>query len=167
MPSRKIEDLNPIVQAMWNTFVLTCQQKGIKTMATSTLRTADEQLAYVAQGRKSLKAVNEFRMRAGFGPITQAENKFTITDNFTSVHEFGCAVDFAIVKAGLAIWEIKADINENNIPDYEEAGKIAEAIGFTWGGRFPKRDFVHLQYTGGLTILQLQAGLRPHETKTV
>lgn len=173
MSSRKIEDLHPIVQGMWNTFVLACEQKGIKVMVTSTLRTADEQLAYFAQGRKALKGVNEFRSRAGLPLITTQENLRIITKNFTSIHEFGCAIDFAIVKAGLVIWEIKADINENNISDYREAGEIAEKIGFRWGGRcgVDQKDFNkkigwdpgHIEYTGGLTIMQLQAGLRPGE----
>jgi peptidoglycan L-alanyl-D-glutamate endopeptidase CwlK len=164
--SHKIENLCPVVQGMCKTFIGACKERGIAIIITSTLRTAAEQLAYFAQGRKSLKAVNEFRRQAGLSPITMQENKRTITNTLDSFHLFACALDFAIEKEGLAIWDIKADVNQNDIPDYEECGKIAEAIGFAWGGRFPKKDYVHLQYTGGLTIADLQAGKRPHDPST-
>jgi peptidoglycan L-alanyl-D-glutamate endopeptidase CwlK len=156
--SRKIEDLDPIAQEKCNAFIAACKEKGIDLMLTSTFRTEAEQLAYFAQGRKTLKAVNEFRREAGLCPITPREN-IPVTKNLTSVHQFGFAFDVAIKKAGLAIWEIKVDLNDNQIPDYEEIGKIGEALGLRWGGRW--KDYCHFEYTGGLTILQLQAGMRP------
>ncbi len=162
MPSRKIEDLHPIVAGMCRTLIEVCKQKGIELLITNILRTEAEQIAYFAQGRKALKAVNELRARAGLPAIMPKENR-SITKNLTSIHQFGCALDVAIVKDGLAIWDIKADLNENDIPDYEELGKIGEAIGFRWGGRW--KDYVHFEYTGGLTIAQLAQGLRPHENK--
>lgn len=163
--SHKIEDLCQVVQGICKTFIGACKERGIAIIITSTLRTDAEQLAYFAQGRKSLKAVNEFRRQAGLSPITMQDNRRTITNTLDSMHLFGCALDFAIVKEGLVIWDIKADVNHNDIPDYEECGKIAEAIGFTWGGRFKKKDYVHVQYTGGLTVADLHVGLRPGEGK--
>jgi peptidoglycan L-alanyl-D-glutamate endopeptidase CwlK len=160
MPSRKIEDLDPIAQEKCREFIAACKEKGIELLITSTRRTEAEQLAYFAQGRKTLEGTNDFRKQAGLDPIKPSENKRTITKNLTSVHQFGFAWDIAIKKAGLAIWEIKADLNDNDIPDYEEIGKIAEAMGIRWGGRW--KDYVHFEYTGGLTILQLQAGMRPN-----
>ncbi len=159
MPSRKIEDLDPVAQEKCKAFLAACMEKGIDLMVTSTLRTEAEQLAYFAQGRKTLKAVNVFRQQADLPPITMAENKRAITKNLTSIHQFGFAWDVAIKKAGLAIWEIKVDLNENDIPDYEEIGKIGESLGLRWGGRW--KDYVHFEYTGGLTLAQLQAGKRP------
>jgi len=162
MGSRKIEDLDPLVQPMWHEFKRRMlEERKLEVRPTSTIRTADEQLAYFAQARKSTKAVNELRKSAGLYPITPAENKKVITSVLTSVHEFGFAVDFVIMKEGAAIWEIKADLNKNDIPDYEEAGKIAEECGLTWGGKFKRRDYVHIEYTGGLTIAELQQGKRP------
>jgi peptidoglycan L-alanyl-D-glutamate endopeptidase CwlK len=163
MPSRKTDDLCPVVQGMYKTFLEVCKQKGIEIILTSTLRTESEQIAYYAQGRKSLDSVNHFRRMAGMESILMKENSRTVTDTITSAHQFGCGFDVAIIKKGLVIWEIKADVNENDIPDYEEIGQIGEAIGLKWGGRFKKKDYVHFEYTGGLTLADLEAGKRPHE----
>lgn len=166
--SRKIEDLHPVVAGMAKTLIHVVKEKlGIDIFITSTLRTAGEQLAYFAQNRKKLEEVNRLRRHAGLSEITQEQNKRTVTQLLTSIHEFGCALDICIDKSsapGLQPeWDVKADINHNEIPDYEEIGKIGEATGFRWGGRFPKKDYVHFEYTGGLTLADLQAGKRPHE----
>ena len=62
------------------------------------------------------------------------------------------AVDFAILKSNSSVtWDLKADVNADNVPDYEEIGKIGESVGLTWGGRFknskgePQPDCPHLQ----------------------
>jgi peptidoglycan L-alanyl-D-glutamate endopeptidase CwlK len=161
--SRKIEDLCPVVGAMCRTFIATCKQKGIDLIVTSTLRTDKEQLAYYAQGRRSLSAVNCMRKQAGMPPLSLKENQRVVTANLTSIHQFGCAFDATVAKTGAVVYDIKADVNKDNIPDYEEIGAIGEAIGFRWGGKFPKRDYVHFEYTQGLKIPDLQAGKRPHE----
>jgi peptidoglycan L-alanyl-D-glutamate endopeptidase CwlK len=148
---------------MWNTFQALCAEKGIEVIPSNTTRTEAEQVAYYAQGRKGLKAVNQLRAYAGLGPISLKDNARTVTWTLQSLHQYGVAVDFVIVKAGTAVFEIKADLNENDIPDYEECGKIAESVGFDWGGKFKRRDCVHLEYTGGLSLADLQKGLRPHE----
>lgn len=169
--SRKIEDLNPVVAGMVRTLIITAKQKlNLDIEPTRTLSTEAEQLAYFAQGRKTFDAVNSFRKQAGLGPITSAENRRIVTQLLTSIHQYGCACDFVIDRdpaPGLQkpVWDTKADINENEISDYEEIGKIAEAIGFRWGGRFSFRDLVHIEYTGGLKLADLQAGKRPHEEK--
>lgn len=161
--SRRIEDLDPIVAGMCRTFITVCKQKGLEVIITSTKRSTAEVWAYYVQGRKQLKFVNEARAQAGLPAITQADNRRIITHNLTSVHEFGCAFDVALIKHGAIVWEIKADINENHIPDYEELGRIGEAIGLRWGGRFTFKDYVHFEYTGGLTLAELSAGKRPSE----
>jgi hypothetical protein len=49
------------------------------------------------------------------------------------------------IKKKEMVWSPKADINKNQIPDYEELGKLAESIGLTWGGRFKFRDYGHFE----------------------
>jgi peptidoglycan L-alanyl-D-glutamate endopeptidase CwlK len=161
MSSRRIEDLCPAVQVKCKEFLDLCRLKGISLIITSTLRTKAEQLAYYAQGRGDLKFVNNLRKIAGLGPISASDNRRIVTKTLTSIHEFGCAFDVAISRAGTVIWEIKADINANNIPDYEEIGKIGESLGLRWGGRFTSRDYVHFEYTGGLSVADLKTGKRP------
>lgn len=201
MSSRRIEDLHPVVQKKCRLFLRLCKEKGIDLIITSTLRTPAEQLALFSQGRKTLKAVNEFRKSAGMSPISEKENRRTVTGLLTSIHQFGCAFDCAILKpdhppskgiggkapynphgesalqnkdpvpahsrkdsrVGIPIWDIKADLNNNDIPDYEEIGRIGEGIGLKWGGRFKFKDYVHFEYTGGLSIDELKEGKRPQE----
>ncbi len=68
-------------------------------------------------------------------------------------------------QAGLSgeeiVWDTKADLNDNHLPDYEELGKIGESLGLRWGGRFRFRDYGHFEYTGGLSLADLKAGKRP------
>ena len=43
------------------------------------------------------------------------------------------------------VWDPKADINRNRVPDYEELGRLGESLGLTWGGRFKFRDYGHFE----------------------
>ncbi|MDA8173330.1 MAG: M15 family metallopeptidase [Nitrospiraceae bacterium] len=126
--------------------------EGIGFIITYTMRTDAEQHALFAQGRKGLNEVNRLRTDAGLAPIKQSENRI-VTKLLTSVHQFGCAFDIAIVKDGKPDWADTAS--------FEKLGKLGEAIGLRWGGRFKFRDLCHFEYTGGLTIAQLEKGERP------
>lgn len=53
------------------------------------------------------------------------------------MHGFGLAADAARVIGGRICWEAGA---------YSDYGKIGEAEGLTWGGRWTFGDDVHLQY---------------------
>lgn len=117
-----------------------------------TLRTGAEQHALFAQGRKPLSEVNRLRKEAGLAAIAEQENRI-VTKLLTSVHQFGCAFDVAIIKDGKPDWNCTAL--------YERLGELGEAIGLRWGGRFKFRDLCHFEYTGGLTIAQLEKGERP------
>jgi peptidoglycan L-alanyl-D-glutamate endopeptidase CwlK len=166
------------------------KERGIEFIVTSTLRTEDGQIALFAQGRKPLNVVNELRKDAGLRQISEDENKRKVTYSLASTHLFGCAFDAAIVnparyangnnppqppfskggqgldckeERGGLLWDVKADINKNDIPDYEELGALGESIGLKWGGRFRFKDYCHFEWTGGLTIEELKAGKRPEE----
>lgn len=157
---RLMEGLYPTVAQMCALFVDLCKEQEVPIKLISTLRTEAEQLALFSQGRKSLKEVNGMRTDAGLAPITKEANRI-VTHAPTSVHQFGCAFDICLLKDGKAVWDIKADINNNQLPDYHEAGKLGESVGLKWGGRFKLRDYVHFEHTGGLGIEELKAGKRP------
>lgn len=55
------------------------------------------------------------------------------------------AVDIAIMKDGKPTWNLKVSVNDNDIPDYKEAGMLAKKAGFEWGGDWDKPDYPHLQ----------------------
>lgn len=143
--NRSLTDLTPECRGKAEEFLKRCSEAGLEVIVTSTLRTPVEQYAYYLTGRKPLQSVNAARAQAGLPPITQADNRRIVTHNLESVHESGCAFDVAIKKHGAIVWEIKADLNDNHIPDYEEIGAIGEAIGLRWGGRFRFKDYVHFE----------------------
>ena len=107
-----------------------CFERGIDVLVTCTYRTQEEQDELWERGR------------------TKPGNKVTWTRN--SKHTERVALDFAIVKDGKAVWDIKADINENDIADYTEVGKMAEEEGFQWGGRWKPPDSCHIQWNQGV-----------------
>lgn len=158
--NRRIEDLHPRVRTLCRRLIRTCGARGIRLLVTSTLRSEAEQLALFAQGRKGLETVNSLRAGAGLAAIGEAQNR-VVTRALTSVHQFGLAFDVVLVKDGGAVWDVKADVNENDIPDYEEAGRIGKGLGLEWGGDFSFRDYCHFQWTGGLGLQDLKAGKRP------
>lgn len=165
MPSRDLQKLHPEVRRRCLQFIEKCKDRGLDVFVTQTWRTEAEQVAFHAQGRKSLQEVNQLRAMAHLAPITKEQNRI-ITWVRTSVHQFGLAFDIAIRKEGGGVeWSDKADINENGTSDYIEVGGIGEDLGLIWGGRFKGRDLVHFEWTGGLTLADLKAGkLPPTET---
>jgi len=141
---RKIEELTPEAQVKCREFLDRCAKAGIPVMLTSTLRTAQEQLALWLQGRADLTAVNRERAAAGLAPISQAENrKVTWTKN--SRHLRGTAWDFAVMKDGKPTWDLKVNINRNDKNDYIEVGLIAESMGLRSGKSFPNPDYPHVE----------------------
>ncbi len=159
---RDINALAPAVREKLWRLREAAKEHGIEFTVTFTVRTEAEQLALFAQGRKSPGEVNRLRRDAGLPPITAAENK-VVTKVLTSVHQFGCAFDVALLEPGAntPTWDTKADFNKNGIPDYEELGKLGEEMGLRWGGAFRFRDYCHFEYTGGLTLAELKEGRRP------
>lgn len=128
MSSRKISDLKLHVQPHAYAWLHKCFVKGIDVIITCTTRTQEEQDELYSRGRSVAGKI--------------------VTWTLKSKHTEGVAIDFAIVKDGKAIWDIKADINENSIPDYTEVGKMAEEEGFQWGITVNGKhtDLCHIQW---------------------
>ncbi|MBI4621058.1 MAG: M15 family metallopeptidase [Desulfobacterales bacterium] len=148
MASRKIEDCVPELQEKYWLFKEKMDNAGIPFILTCTARTIREQMALYAQGRESLDHVNALRKIAGLGSIPHDRNVFKVTWTLKSNHIIDLddgkpdndkARAFDIVILGgkrQPTWDIKTDVNENEITDYEEAGKIGESVSLKWGGRF-------------------------------
>lgn len=156
MASRKIEDLTEPLQFLYKEFNVRMALAGVPFVVTCTARTVTEQYALYAQGRETLKDVNTLRKMAVLPPITDKENKYKVTWTLTSKHLINLddgntnnnksrAFDIVITDKGKATWDLKVNINKNTIPDYEEAGKIAESIGLKWGGRWKTPDYPHFE----------------------
>lgn len=131
MPSRKVEDLTPEMQEKAREFQIRMSLAGIPFMYTCTYRSPEEQKQLYAQGRTAP------------GPI--------VTWTLKSKHCERTAFDIAILRDGKPTWDTKVSVNNNDIPDYEEAGRIGESLGLTWGGRFknqkgePRPDYPHFE----------------------
>lgn len=109
------------------------------------LRTIDEQNALYAQGR------------------TKPGNKVTNAKGGSSFHNYGLAIDFAILvdtdnngTYNELSWDIKRDNDKDGVSDWLEVVKIFEAAGWEWGGKWASiKDYPHLQKTFGFTWQQL------------
>lgn len=156
MASRKITDLTPSMQSKFKAFAFEMLQRNIPFILTCTARTVDEQVALYAQGRKPLEEVNKLRVIAGL-PVLKSETqnrKVTWTlhskhlidlDDGNPDNDKSRAFDIVITRDGKAVWDVKADVNKDNEPDYIQAGKIGESVGLRWGGRFKSPDMPHFE----------------------
>jgi peptidoglycan L-alanyl-D-glutamate endopeptidase CwlK len=136
--SRDLADLLPTVEAMARQLIDACEAAGIDLLVTSTYRDNDAQAALYAKGRTVFP-----------GPIV------TNAKAGESYHNWRVALDFCPIEGGKCAW--------NDLAAFERVGVIAEGLGFEWAGRWTGafREEAHVQYTGGLTLAQLQAGQTP------
>lgn len=151
--------LVPELYPKWQEWDSRMMAKGIDHVLTCTARWLEEQMALYLQGRDPLDRVNIFRSAAGMGPLPPGENKIVTWTLLGGKHVIrpsqgitkARAFDFAIVKNGKATWDLKVNVNWNEIPDYQEAGQIGKECGLIWGGDFkngsgqPRPDYPHLE----------------------
>lgn len=131
--SRDLKDLLPVVAAKASAFVAECKAQGIDVLITSTLRDGEAQAALYAQGRTKPGRI-----------VTNAKAG-------QSWHNHACAFDFVPVVNGKAMWD--------DARTFDRCGVIAESVGLEWAGRWTKfKEAAHCQYTGGLTLADLQNG---------
>ena len=134
--SRSLDDLLPQVASRVRAFIKAADEAGIDLLVTSTYRDNESQNALYAQGRTTPGKIVT-NARAG-----------------QSFHNFRCAVDVVPIVAGKPRWDVKDEV-------WQKIGALGKAQGLEWAGdgkRF--REYPHFQYTGGLTLAQLQAGTK-------
>jgi len=131
--SRSLDELIPPAKQRVLSFIEAAKSKGIDLLVTSTYRDKESQAALFAQGRTLPGKV-----------VTNARPG-------ESYHNWRCAVDVVPLVNGKAIW------NDNAL--WLKIGIIGESCGLEWAGRWTTfKEFPHFQYTGGLTIAQLNQG---------
>ena len=151
--SRRLEDLQPRVQAAAARAISDLMARGVPFAITYTLRTYEEQSALYAQGRETLSAVNEKRLKAGLRPLVESENKYTVTNcdgikiseggKGRSPHQLGTALDVVPEYDGRPVWPDKSDER------WKQISGVFKQHGFEWGGDW--KDFLdlpHYQYKG-------------------
>lgn len=143
--------LVPIVEAL----IANVHARGVDMVITQGKRTLEQQAVLYGQGRSSY--IYKGKQYASKGNIV------TNAKPGTSIHNYGIALDFALIKNDKTfIWDTKADLDNDGKSDWMEVVEEAKALGFTWGGDWVSfRDFPHLEYIGGLTYAQVFAGKKP------
>ena len=130
--SRDINDLHPAVARGCRELIRRMEAIGWPVIVTATYRDNEKQDALYAQGRTTP------------GPIV------TNARGGQSIHNYRLAFDIARNVKGQEY---------TNPQFFADAGAIWMRMGGEWGGSwasFPDRP--HMQYTGGLTLANLQAG---------
>jgi len=137
-------DLDPETARMVDVACAILKERGKEGVKTSGRRTDQEQIALFAQGRKPLGVVNALRAKANMRPISEAENKYTVTDcngvTKKSKHQSGEAIDYVPKdKNGNPCWPPKSD------PRWMEIAEVFELAGMESGLRWRKADPPHHQ----------------------
>ena len=132
--SRELSELLPVVGSKAIAFIYGCEAVGIDVLITCTYRDDESQNALYAQGRTAPGQI-----------VTNAKAG-------ESWHNHRCAFDFVPIVNGKAQW--------NDSALFKRCGEIAESVGLEWSGRWKGkfREMAHCQYTGGLTLADLQNG---------
>lgn len=137
-------ELHPVVERNKNTLLEQTTDINIDVIITNETRSMDEQNELYAQGRSASGDI-----------VTNARGG-------ESYHNYGLAIDYALrLGNGEITWNTQYDGNNNGTSDWLEVAELAKDLGFEWGGdwrRFP--DYPHLQMDFGLSISQLQDGVR-------
>lgn len=148
--SRSLDDLHPIVRAKCEAHIAACAKAGIPITVTFTYRSNETQAALYAQGRTAPGKI-----------VTNAKAG-------QSFHNYRLAYDAtptALLK--LKNWgdNPKDQAETNRI--WALYGYLAKQQGLEWGGDWKTiKDRPHCQWTGGLTLAQLQQGHTiPNETR--
>lgn len=132
--SRSLDDLLPQVKQRVEAFIKAADASGIDLLVTSTYRDNESQNALYAQGRTTPGKI-----------VTNAKAG-------QSFHNYRCAVDIVPVVAGKPRWDAKDEV-------WQTIGKLGKAQGLEWAGDWKRfKEYPHFQYTGGLTLAQLQTG---------
>ena len=126
MPSRKLEDLHPMVVERARQLVTLAQVEGIEILVTSTLRTFEEQAELFAIGR------------------TKPGKKVTNATAGESWHNFGLAFDVVPLVNGKAVWDS---------PFWNRIRVLGKQVGLIWNGTFQSfKNKPHFEFHPNLTL---------------
>lgn len=135
--SRSLDDLHPRVAAMARAWLARCQAAGLDILVTSTWRDHASQAALYAQGR------------------TTPGRRVTNARPGQSWHNWRCALDFVPMRAGKPVWGYSAPADAAL---WRCAIDLALACGLESLERSSFPEKAHLQYRGGLSLADFQAG---------
>ena len=126
----KIALLKPEARPLFEAFLASLDKHNLRYSVLETLRTAEVQAAYYAQGRESLEEINRLRKIAGLYLFGAEEAKKIITNARHSLHQDGFAGDIVPVINGKIPWVITAE----NAELWLAFGCLGQEAGLEWGG---------------------------------
>lgn len=142
MASRSLDDLHPDVRDRVARWVALCKARGVDVLVYCTFRSADEQDELYSQGR------------------TKPGRIVTNARAWSSWHNVRRAIDAVPVVFGKPDWSY-SDVNNDKVPDelwWQVMVEEADRVGLEWSGRWKRfPEYVHWQFTGGLSIEQARA----------
>jgi peptidoglycan L-alanyl-D-glutamate endopeptidase CwlK len=140
--SRALDVLRPVVKAKAVQFQMLCKANGIDILILSTYRDKEAQDALYAIGRSTGVAGHI---------VTNAKGG-------ESFHQYFCAFDAVPLVNGKPFWTV-FDAKGKMLQIWETVADCAKAAGLEWAGNWEKfKEYDHFQYTGGLTLTELQEG---------
>jgi len=132
----------PRLANIWGIVKKECSNKGLDVRLSCVARSQEEQCALYLRGRYPLDAIAVLYFTIFRQTLTNKTNvivtrtiysKHVITENGQLSH----ALDFYICKGGEAIWDVKADVNDDNKGDYVQVAEMFEKLGCrsgrSWG----------------------------------
>jgi len=133
----KIALLKPEARSLFEAFLTALDKNCLRYSIQETLRTAEVQAAYYAQGRENLEEINNLRTIAGLYLLRADEAKKVITRARHSAHQDGLAADIVpVLESGKIPWVITAD----NAALWLTFGRLGQEAGLEWGGTWPQLD---------------------------
>lgn len=132
---RKLEELDPKVQAAAQAAKDECKALGLDFVVTCTYRSGEEQSALYAQGRTKPGLI-----------VTNAKAG-------QSFHQFRVALDLYPIVNG------KPDLNGVALKTWKAVAAVFKKYGFEWAWEWKSfREMPHFQMTGGHPLAYFQAG---------
>ena len=126
-----LQALHPYFRDKVAALIQTCKAAGIELVIVESYRTAAKQAEYFAMGKE-----------------------YTNTPGGKSRHQYGLAVDVVPIVDSVAVW--------NNARLWRKIGAAGERLGLRWGGRWRVvYDPGHFEWSGGLSVRELEAGALP------
>lgn len=139
--NRDLSVLNPPIKKIAELWLQECKDNNLNVLIIETKRTKERQYYLYGQGRTQKDLIN-----VGI-PVAYANPKGKkVTWTLNSRHIGGNAFDFVpLTKKGVPDW--------NDLKTFNEAGKIAESLGATWGGNWKTPDKPHIEFTGNINSI--------------
>ena len=135
--SRDLNDLHPYVKYLAEELIEACKAQGTDLLVISTFRDFESQNALYAQGR------------------TKPGAKVTNAKGGQSYRNFKIAFDVVPLRGGKPVWGTSGADGVL----WKTIGQLGVNLGLEWAGNWKTfKEYPQFQFTGGLTLAQLNAG---------